>query len=146
MAGSTVQLAAARSPGRRSGCPDAADDSRRTFPIVRAALEEAKIDYELELTRRTRGPRAVAVVLDGRDVLMPAAALRLIDVVFGALCARTPEFLIWCEGRLQAAPDSDSIPLIAPIAAQRAGFRVGVALGRLVRTVWPPASLPAGRG
>src|SRR5207249_9928865 len=113
---------------------------------VRAALEDAKLDYELARTRRTRRPRAVVVVLDARDVLMPAAALRLIDVVFGALCARPPEFLIWCEGRLQAVPDSDSIPLVAPIAAQRAGFRVGVALGRLVRTVWPPASPPARPG
>ena len=116
------------------------DDSRRSFPVVRAALEEAKIDYEPELTRRTRKPRAVAVALDVRDVLMPAAALRLIDIVFGALGARTPEFLVWCEGPFQAVPDRDSIPLIAPIAARRAGFRVGVALGRLVRTVRIPRS------
>lgn len=102
-----------------------ADDSRRNFPVVRAAFEEAKIVYELELTRRTRRPRAMAVALDARDILMPAAALRLIDTGFGALGARTPEFRIWCERRLQAAPDRDSIPLIAPIAARRAGFRVG---------------------
>jgi hypothetical protein len=112
-----------------------ADDSRAGFPAVRTALDRANVDYELELTKRTRRPRAVAVTLNARDVLTPAAAIRLVDTAFGALGASTPEFFVWCEGRLQAAPDSDGIALIPHIAARRAGFRIGVVVGRLWRSV-----------
>jgi hypothetical protein len=113
-----------------------ADDSRRSFPVIRAAFDAARVDYELELTRRTRQPRALTVALDPGDVFMPAAASRLIGIVFGALDAgTTPGFLVWCEGRFQATPDRANVPLIPHIAAHRAGFRMGIALGRLVRRV-----------
>jgi hypothetical protein len=113
-----------------------ADESRGSFSIVRAALETAGVDHEVELTRRTRQPRALVVALDPSDVLMPAVATRLVATVFGALQVDAiAGFLIWTEGRFQARPDRENVPLIAPSAAQRAGFRMGVALGRLVRAV-----------
>jgi hypothetical protein len=118
-----------------------ADESRRTFSVVRAALEGARVDYEVELTHRTRQPRALVVALDPGDVLMPAAATRLIDTVFTALhVGTTPGFLVWSEGRFQARPDRENVPLIAPSGGQRAGFRMGVALGRLVRGIQLPRS------
>jgi len=118
-----------------------ADESRRSFPGVRAALDAARVDYDLERTRRTRQPRALVVALDPGDVLMPAAAIRLIDIVFGALQAgTTPGFLIWSEGPFQAVPDRENVPLVAPIAARRAGFRMGVALGRILRAILLPRS------
>jgi hypothetical protein len=114
------------------------DDSRRNFPVVHAAFDAAKTAYDLELTRHTRRPRAVAVALDARDVLMLAAAVRLVATAFGALGAHTPEFLIWCEGRVQAVPDRAGILMIPEVAARRAGFRLGVALARILRWVWVP--------
>ena len=113
-----------------------ADESRGSFSVVRAALETAGVDHEVELTRRTRQPRALVVALDPSDVLMPAAATRLMDSVFRALQVDAMTgFLVWCEGRFQARPDRENVPLVAPSAAQRAGLRMGVALGRLVRAV-----------
>jgi len=113
-----------------------ADESRGSFSGVRAALETAGVDHEVELTRRTRQPRALVVALDPSDVLMPAAATRLMDSVFRALQVDAMTgFLVWCEGRFQARPDRENVPLVAPSAAQRAGLRMGVALGRLVRAV-----------
>ncbi len=113
-----------------------ADESRGSFSVVRAALEAAGVDHEVELTRRTRQPRALVVVLDPSDVLMPAAATRLMGTVFRALQVdATTGFLIWPEGRFQPRPDRENVPLMAPNAARRAGFRMGVALGRLVRAV-----------
>jgi len=118
-----------------------ADESRRSFSVVRAALEGARVDHEVELTRRTRQPRALVVALDPGDVLVPAAAMRLINTVFAALRVDTTSgFLVWPEGRFQAKPDRENVPLIAPSVARRAGFRMGVALGRLVRAVQPPRS------
>jgi hypothetical protein len=113
-----------------------ADESRRSFSIARAALEAAGVDHDVELTRRTRQPRALVVTLDPSDVLMPAAATRLLATVFRALQVDAiAGFLIWTEGRFQSKPDRENVPLIAPSNAQRAGFRMGVALGRLVRAV-----------
>jgi len=116
-----------------------ADGSRRSFPVVRAALDTAGVDYQLELTPRTRQPRALVVPLDPGDVLMPAAATRLIDIVFGALPKSTePGFLIWSVGPFQRTPDREEVPLVAPVVARRAGFRVGVVLGKIVRAVLLP--------
>ena len=113
-----------------------ADESRGSFSVVRAALETAGVGDEVELTRRTRQPRALVVALDPCDVLMPAAAARLMDTVFRALQVDPMAgFLVWSGGRFQSKPDRENVPLIAPSAAQRAGFRIGVALGRLVRAV-----------
>ena len=118
-----------------------ADESRATFSVVRAALEGARVGYEVELTRRTRQPRALVVALDPGDVWMPTAAMRLIDTVFRALQVDTTSgFLVWSQGRFQAKPDRENVPLIAPSGAQRAGFRMGVALGRLVRGIQFPRS------
>jgi hypothetical protein len=113
-----------------------ADESRGSFSVVRAALETAGVDHEVELTRRTRQPRALVVPLDPSDVLMPAAATRLLNTVFRALRVDAMAgFLVWSEGRFQPRPDREDVPLIAPSAAQRAGFRMGVALGKLARAV-----------
>src|SRR5262249_51092250 len=72
------------------------DERRGSFPIVHAALEAAGVPYEIERTRGTRKPRALVVALDPADVLMPAAATRLVDTVFTALgVGATPGFLIW---------------------------------------------------
>lgn len=113
-----------------------ADESRGNFSVVRTALETAGVDHEVELTRRTRQPRALVVALDPSDVLMPAAATRVLRIVFGALQVDAMAgFLVWSEGRFQPRPDRANVPLIAPSAAERAGFRMGAALGRLVRAV-----------
>jgi hypothetical protein len=67
---------------------------------------------------------------------MPAAATRLLATVLKALQVDAiTGFLIWTEGRFQAKPDRDNVLLIPPSSAQRVGFRMGVALGRLLRAV-----------
>jgi hypothetical protein len=113
-----------------------ADDSRRSFELVCGAFQAAGIVSEFELTRHTRRPRALTVTLDLADVLMPAAAARLIRTVFEALDVhRHAEFLVWCERRMAPVPDRDDIPLLPPTVGWRTGFHSGFVLGRVARAI-----------
>ena len=117
-----------------------ADDSRRNFPVIQASFDAAKIAYNIELTRSTRKPRALEVVLDPVDVFMPTAATNLIATVFGSLGVQTPNYFIWSEGRVQSSGDRADIPMIPNVVAMRAGYRVSATIARIQRLFQSPVS------
>jgi hypothetical protein len=107
-----------------------ADASKHHFPAIRRAFDASATQYELELTAKRRGPRAIAVALVAEDVHTPAAACNLLALTFSAVGAVGNGFRIHSEGQMRQAPDAPSVPLAPWRRDYAAGFRFGALLGR----------------
>jgi len=111
------------------------DATKKHFPTIQRALENAPVSYELELTPKRREPRAIAVALAAEDIHTPAAAVKLIERAFGAIGALEPGFRVQVEGQMRKAPDGPVVPLIPWRQDHAGGYRLGETIGRAVKRI-----------
>lgn len=110
-----------------------ADETRESFDRVRESFEADHARFDLELTPKTKQPRALVIALDADDVFSPAGAVGLANRAFAAAgfpaCAR---YDLACSG-----PVSRRITRPAPLIPQTRGYRVGSSIGRVLgRSIW----------
>ena len=112
-----------------------ADATRRHFQTIRSALDNSGVVYELELTRKTKQARAIAIELVAEDIHTPAAARKLLERIFPAVGASGTSFSVYVDGTMRIAPDVPNVRLIPWRQDHRTGFRLGAAFGRALRRI-----------
>jgi hypothetical protein len=116
-----------------------ADSTRPFFAKVRAALDREGVEYELELTPKTKKPRAMAVSFDPSQVLTPLVAVGLAKHALRAMGGESQRGLqVRVDGRLRREPDVPAIDLINVSESYRQSHAFGVRLGRLIRRLARP--------
>lgn len=112
-----------------------ADETRESFASVRAWFEADRTPFELELTPKTKQPRALVIALAAEDVFTPAAAVGLANRAFAAAGLRPPRrYDLTCTGdvlREGARP----VALVPQDPAYQAGQSLGRVLGAGLRWV-----------
>jgi hypothetical protein len=110
-----------------------ADETRESFARVREWFEADRNAFELELTPRTKQPRALAVALAAEDVFTPAAAVGLANRAFAAAGLRPPRrYDLTCTGDV-LREGTRPVALVPQDPAYEAGRSIGRALGGGVR-------------
>jgi len=106
-----------------------ADATRASFARVRERFEAERQAVEIELTPKTRQPRAMVIELAADDVFSPAAAVGLAKRAFAAAgLPDTDRYDLGCTGHVL---EQGTLPrrLIPPSDALQAGRSVGRILG-----------------
>jgi hypothetical protein len=112
-----------------------ADETRASFAWVRAAFVADRTAFDLELTPKTKQPRAIVVPLVEADVFTPAAALGLANRAFAAAGLPEPErYDLTCSGPVLAT-GTRPVALVPREPSYEAGRAVGRALGAALRWV-----------
>ena len=90
-----------------------ADSTRPFFANLRAVLDRERVEYELELTPKTKQPRAIAVALDPSEVFSPLVAVGLAKQALAAIGGDPQRRIqVRADGRLRRAPDVPSVALV----------------------------------
>jgi hypothetical protein len=111
-----------------------ADSARRYFARVRQRFDVEGLPYELELTKKRKQPRALAITLDVADMFSPLVGVRIISVITEELDAIAPGPLqAWLAGSIRRGEDSPSVDLVPPTQGYQSGFSFGYRIGRLLR-------------
>jgi hypothetical protein len=107
-----------------------ADETRASFNRVLESFEAAHARFEIELTPKTKKPRALVISLDTDDVFSPAGAVGLANHAFAAAgfpgCTR---YDLTCSGNVLRKNTRDC-PLIPQSRAYQAGSSIGRVVGR----------------
>lgn len=109
-----------------------ADETRKYFEAVKSALQEAAIDFEIELTPKGK-PRAVVIAFAVEDPLTPSAAAHVARLVLTAMGAPMGgPFELFCEGSHRPDYTPGSVEVIPWTRGYRSGFQVGRLLRRVL--------------
>jgi hypothetical protein len=114
-----------------------ADETRASFHRVHESFRAAHARFDLELTPKTKKPRALAITLDADDVFSPAGAVGLANRAFAAAgfpgCTR---YDLTCAGPV-LRKGTRPCALIPQSRAYQAGSAIGRVLGRIIgRGIW----------
>jgi len=104
---------------RNSGRP------KRFFDDAVKVLTSIGTDFELELTKKRRFPRAAIIRLTAEDVLMPSEAVRLCEATFAGLGrGHRDGIVVHCSGRFRSDVELSGLEEIpsCPADVGRYGF------------------------
>ena len=122
-----------------------AGETRASFERVRERFAATHAPFEIELTPKTKKPRALVITLDPGDVFGPAGAVGLANQAFAAAgfagCVR---YDLTCSGSV-LAQGTRPCALIPQSRAFHVGSSIGRVLGRGVRWVRTVADWGRGR-
>jgi len=119
-------------------------EARASFGRVREGFEADRTAFELELTPKTKQPRAIVVALPADDVFTPAAAVGLARRAFAAAgVPDTGRYDLTCRGHVLKKGTGARPPI--PVSE---AFRAGQSIGRMLRPAvrWWRRAARWGRG
>jgi hypothetical protein len=112
-----------------------ADETRESFASAREWFEADRTAFELELTPKTKQPRALVIALAAEDVFTPAAVVGLANRAFAAAGVRPPRrYDLTCTGDV-LREGTRPVALVPQEPAYEAGRSIGRALGIGLRWV-----------
>ena len=112
-----------------------ADETRESFARVREWFEADRSAFELELTPKSKQPRALVIALAAEDVFTPAAVVGLANRAFAAAGVRPPRrYDLTCTGAV-LREGTRPVTLVPEDPAYEAGRSLGRVLDAGLRWV-----------